>query len=234
MKLQEIFDQLAYGELSQVALGGEGTISEKDYPKLISHINLGLLELHKRFDLRREEVHIQQYEHIQTYVLDTKYAQTNTDSTEPVKYIMDSTFEPYEGNALKIERVFNEEGYEFILNDDSDYTSLHTPGHLSILVPLPEPTASLLVEYRASLPKIPLTGINPSEYEVDLPITYLEPLIYYVAGRVFAPLTDMSIGANDGATYMARFEQSCLKITEMALVNKSNNLNDKFRRNDWV
>lgn len=234
MKLQDIFDQLVYGELSQIAIGSSGGISDEDTPKLISHINLGLLELHKRFDLRREEVHIQQYDHIQTYTLDIKYASTNTSSTEPIKYIMDSTFEPYTGNALKIERVFNEEGYEFVLNDDSDYTSLHTPNHLSVMVPLPEPTASLLIEYRASLPKIPLTGVDPTTYEVDLPITYLEALLYYVAGRVFTPLTDLSIGSNDGATYMAKFEQSCLKLTEMALVNKSNNLDNKLMRNDWV
>lgn len=235
MKLSDIFDQLAYGELSQLALGNaEGAgILEKDYPMLISHINMGLLELHKRFDLRREEVVIQQYEHIQTYLIDKKYAVTSN-STEPYKYIEDSVHMPYTGNALKIERVFSEDGREFILNDDSNWDSLHTPTYLSLQIPLPEPTATLLVECRANLPKIPLRGVDPLEYEIDLPITHLEALLNYVASRVFAPLVDMSTGFSDGDKYFLKFETSCNKLTELALSNTLNNHNSKYERNDWV
>jgi hypothetical protein len=235
MKLSDIFDQLSYGELSQLAVGNaEGAgILEKDYPMLISHINMGLLELHKRFDLRREELVIQQYAHIQTYLIDKRFATSST-SNEPYKYIMDSSFEPYTGNALKIERVFAEDGKEYVLNDDSDWDSLHTPTYLSLQVPLPEPTASLLVEYRANLPKIPLRGVNPSDYELDFPVSHLEALLNYVAYRVFAPLTDMSVGSNDSATYMMKFEASCSKLHELALTGSTSNHNLKFERNDWV
>ena len=55
MKLQEIFDALWYGELSQVFQGGtdatEG-IREEDRKKVISHIQLGLTSLHRRFNYR--------------------------------------------------------------------------------------------------------------------------------------------------------------------------------------
>ena len=45
MTLQEIFDQLTYGELSQLSMGGSeaGIIDESNYSRILVHVNLGLL-----------------------------------------------------------------------------------------------------------------------------------------------------------------------------------------------
>lgn len=42
MNLKEIFDQLTYGELSQISIGGgaAGQIRPEDYAKLVAHTNL--------------------------------------------------------------------------------------------------------------------------------------------------------------------------------------------------
>lgn len=54
MKLIEIFNQLTFGELAQLSMGGmdAGEINDKNYDAVLSHINLGLTALHKRFPLK--------------------------------------------------------------------------------------------------------------------------------------------------------------------------------------
>ena len=52
MTLSDVFDQLAYGEFSKIFLGESGAIPQSNWNRIITHINLGLTELYKRFDLK--------------------------------------------------------------------------------------------------------------------------------------------------------------------------------------
>lgn len=60
MKLQEIFNALTYGELSQISIGAnaDGTFPDKNYNMMLDHINLGLTELHKRFNLKTNTIEV--------------------------------------------------------------------------------------------------------------------------------------------------------------------------------
>ena len=71
MLLSEIFEQLTYGELSQINLGGkdDGGIASSDYPAVVAHINMALTELFKRFPLRLKEIQLQTYSTLTTYQL---------------------------------------------------------------------------------------------------------------------------------------------------------------------
>ena len=57
MKLREIFEHLAYSELSQLNVGDTslGLINESNYDKVLSAVNLGLTALHTRFCLKKKE-----------------------------------------------------------------------------------------------------------------------------------------------------------------------------------
>lgn len=67
-------------------MGNTGNgIRAKDYPKVITQINLGLTDLHSRFPLREGQVTIQMYEHISQYYLRRQFAQTNQDSQEKIQ-----------------------------------------------------------------------------------------------------------------------------------------------------
>jgi hypothetical protein len=237
MLLSDLFKTLTYGELSQLSFGGveDSGIQEEDYPRIISHIQLGLTELYKRFPLRIEEIIIQQEDHIQTYYLEPQFAQTNTESTEPYKYIMDSEYQPFKNNVLKIERVFNEQGEELFTNDDAEYWSVHTPTYNSIQVPYPEKENAMSVEYRANHPKIIIgpTGEDTLNQEINISGSHLEALLYYVGARVYA--TNPSLAqAQDGMTYMGKFEASCQKIAELNLINKDNRSNQKLYMRGFV
>ena len=51
--LQEVFDNLVYGEFAALSMAEEGSINVKEYNRLITHVNLGVGELYKRFELKR-------------------------------------------------------------------------------------------------------------------------------------------------------------------------------------
>lgn len=247
MFLTELFDQLTYGELSQFEFTGsdEEGITVDDYKRIVPHINMALTELHKRFLIREEEVTIRCYDHIETYILDSKYAASNYESLEPYKYIHDSVFEPFVDNVLKIEKVFNEDGQELHLNETDPYIiqtetlqtskkawSINTPNFNTIQIPYPMVENQILVEYRANHEKILVKGLNPDTQEIKIPSHMLEALLLYIAGRAYSSLGGES--AQEGMAYMARFEASCKNIETLNLVNKENATNQKLEVNGWV
>ena len=233
------------------------TINVEDYPKIIPSLNLALTELYKRFPIRIEEVIIRQEPQISTYYLHSRYAMTNDKSSEPIKYIHDSVYEPFTDNVLRIEQVFNELGTEIPINtnidygEDEDYNSLKYEPYLgtsvdydfqSIVTPtynslqiLPHPVGqnNLLVKYRASHHLIKVSAnLVPGETEVDVPLSMLEPLLLYVGGRIHANMHGED--PNSGAGFIAKFEASCKKIEDLNLFNKGNVNNTKLERTGWV
>ena len=229
MLLQDLFDQLTYGELAKVSLGGDPTIGilEKDYANIISHINLGLTELYKRFPLKEDEISIQLEDNIQTYYLHSDYALTNDESIQPDKYLIDSEFHPFNDTVLKIEQVIDENGEILYLNDSNQAWSVFSPSYNSIQVPYASSEIAVTVTYRADHARIPNIGADPSTYDVPIPMTHLEPLLYYIASRIHTTLPTLD-GVNKGNDYLAKYEAACTKIENLALTNKSDPSNHKL------
>ncbi len=198
MKLSEVFSHLAYGELSQVVFGEniEGEIRDDRIPGLVSHINMGLLSLYRRFYLKEGIIQFEFSDVGNTYVLQAT-------------------------DINKIEKVTTAEGYELSLNDYSDMYSCITPTLQSIIVPqciidrsvdLPTElvTDSLIIIYRARHPIIG-AGVDffiPDNIELELPYTHLQALLYFVASRVYNPI-GMVNEFHSGNTWFAKYEQEC-------------------------
>lgn len=242
MQLSDLFEQLIQGELSQLQLSGRDSVGilQSDYVKVIPHINLALTELYKRFNLRTAEVVIQQYDHIQTYYLDKLYAQTNVDSDKPTKYIMDSPYQPFTDNVLIIDKIYNELGEELYKNQDrsffpgSDkYWSVNTPSYNSIQVPYPDNENQMIVTYRADHDPIIITEDTQLK-DVHIPISpsYLEPLLLYIAARVYTNLS--SNEGNEGNIYTQKFEASVKKIEELNLNVTEDTHNTRLDENGWI
>ncbi len=228
MKLQEIFNHLTYGELSQISIGGSeaGIIKEADYPRVLSHISLGLNALYKRFYLKEGIVNIRFLSHQTDYKLDSLYAVSNVGSTVPFKHILDSG-SPFIDDVLKVEKVLTDAGFELELNDSSDEYSVITPNTLSLRIPkkivaqgfdLPDvyKTASFEVYYRAKHPRIEPEDVDPEMIEVELPDSYLEALLYFVASRVNNPI-GMVGEFNAGNNYSAKYELACKQLEMLNL-----------------
>jgi len=238
MLLSDVFEILTYGELAQLHLGGGGEdevgIDPVNYPKIIRNVNMGLIELHKRFPIKQNEVNIQLYSHITDYILHSDYAESNTASTKPYKYIMDATMlEPFDDDILLIRHVYDEVGDEFSLNDLNDTTSLYTPQHNILQVPYPDNENTLAVIYRAGPKKINHVGFSePENTELELPDQYLEALTAYVAYRLFASV-NLGEGNAEANSYYAKFETAVAVIKDVGLYIADTNQNTKFGDGEW-
>jgi hypothetical protein len=238
MNLLDVFKALTYGELKSLSLGNfcaedfESAPDPLHYAQIMSHLQLGLTELYTRFLLRTDEIFVQQYEHIEIYSLTWPYCATNTASTEPYKYVLDSAESPFQDNVLKIEECYNEIGEPLFLNESEQEESMFTPSFNTIQVPNPVSANVIGVQYRANHPRLEwVKGMKPEEVEVELPWGLLEALLYYVGMRAFSGVnTD-----NDqtGTSYWKKFEASCQRYKTKGLQVEPEVQNSNFDAKGW-
>lgn len=210
MTLSDIFDQLAYGEFNKIFLGESGAIPQASWNRIIAHINLGLTELYKRFDLKQVELPV-------TIVAGT------------LDYDLKGA-----GDFIEILHVFNSDNVEIPLNNrvtainkewnarQATVDRVHT-NDPSVLSVNPQMLPQVLtVVYKAGHPTIPkiddadLDGFDLTGVQIDLPVTYLEALLYFVASRVFNPMDQGSVANrqpfHSGNNYYSKYEAACAQL----------------------
>ena len=230
MQLKELLQRLCEGEFDGMAIGHQVDESPLDehYAKLVRHIDMGLLELHKRFPLKIRETFIQQYDHIQNYKLSERYAETNVESNEPTKYICDSRFNKFtDSSFLRIDSLFNELGDPVAIDDAGQQYSMYISSHDTIQVPYPDSANSFVVHYKAGHPLLPTDRVDG--IEVDIPYSHLEPLMFYVASRALS-----SVNPEGAQNYMMRFENSCMQLVQLNLAYTMNTPPEQFARGGWI
>lgn len=237
MKLSEVFELLQYGELANLPVSGgldevKG-IRVQDYPSLITHLNLALTDMHTKFNLKEREVAIQQYEAITQYELNSKFAITNTLSTEPVKYILDSESNTFNDDVLRINAVFDEEGKELPINDEYLNSSIFLNAFDVIQVPYPADDNTMFVTYRANHKKLD-TSVPDLDAEVTIPHYCVEAVLSYIASRVHAQRASQEAQAT-AVNLMAKYNLICEQIELRNLLHNSpDNTNFKLGENGWV
>ncbi len=215
MTLSDIFDQLAYGEFNKIFLGEAGSIPQTSWNRIITHINLGLTELYKRFDLKQVELPV-------TIVAGT------------LDYDLKGA-----GDFIEILHVFNSDNVEIPLNNrvtavnkewnarQATVDRVHTnvPSVLSVNPQmLPQ---VLTVVYKAghtTIPKNPedqLDNFDLTGVKIDLPVSYLEALLYFIASRIFNPLDIGSVSNrspfHSGNNYYSKYEAACAQLKASGL-----------------
>ncbi len=226
MLLQTVIDHLKTGEFSLTNLGSndEEGLTSNNLAAVINHINLGLIDIYKRINLSLKEVYVDQYAHIQKYTLNSKHAYSNEESTA-TKYISDTVDDPFTNDILQIITVNNEVGCELPLNDSNKCDSLFTPKYNVIQVPCPVDGNSLIVVYRAA-PELLKNNCDFTQ-EVELPLTFLDVLLYYVAYRVKASRPDQE-SIIESNNYFAKYDAAMQLIKMEGLYNSSNTTNMKL------
>lgn len=248
MTLQEIYEQLAHGELRMLNIGevgSDGSLLPENYDKVLPHVNAGLTALHKRFLIRQGTVDVALQPGRYDYHLSSVHALSNSRSLAE-KYILDSEHEPFKDDLIKIERIYLDTGFEPALNDYADPCSFTTSSLRTIQAPkriveqdpqLPQwlKAQTFTVLYRANHPKLTEDdGADfPEDMEVDLPDLYLEPLLYYIASRLHNP-TGMVNEFHMGNSYYAKYEAACREIENTGLYISQHGQDDRIKRNGWV
>jgi hypothetical protein len=227
--LSDIFSNIVTLDSFSLNLGdATGTLNVIHYPKVLNAVNLGLIEMYKEFPIKERSLTIQQYAHITEYTLSSEYAQTNTSSLQPYKYIADTPYNPFQDDVLKVEKIFNEIGEEHYINDEKEPTSLYTPSYNTIQHPYPNSNNAMFVHYRAAPVKI-LSTVIPATYEVDLPIQLLDIFLVWVAYRLLTGVDKPAASAKLG-------EYMLLKQATKNLVTfrTEESGNQKIENNGWV
>ncbi len=230
MLLIDLFGYIANIESHSLNLGGadDGTIETRFHPKVIRAINLAMLEIYKSFPVKEKSLVIQLYPQITKYTLHNDFASTNLTSTEIIKYIIDSSFEPFQNDVLKIEKVFNEDGEEFALNNEANELSLYTPEYNVLQHPFPQTENAVFVQYRA-LPVTIATTAVPATEEVSLPFSVLNIALLFIGYKLLTTVNKKEASEKYGE-YLIALQQA----NTQSLFRTNESANEKIEVAGWV
>ena len=216
MKLKVLLSRLSFAELSNLSLGneGQGIIKEEDVPKLVTHVNDGLVRIYSRFVLCTKQLLIEQVQHITNYHLITKYAESaGADVRWP--YIKDLPGNLFTGDVIRILEVHDIVGREYVLNDKDDPTSLFTPAPQILQVPHPKAGKGLAVLYQARHDYIENDDL---EQEIVIPFVLEGALQAFVAYKVFSHMNGQENQVKS-QEHLNTYDGICTDVEERDLVN---------------
>lgn len=235
MLLSDFLKHLAYGELSQLSIGvsNNGEIAEKDYPKVISFLNLGLTQLHTKLPLIWSEMLVRINPLNHEYILSSKYAlSTNTSFALCDNFYILDRATPYKDTLLKIEEVNSESGHTYTINDRSDEDTVYVPKYnvLNFAQPKDEMVSVL---YRANHELLPMSRTIDLSTEIDVPDVCIEPLMTYIVSKLLSGLSNVE-GIQEAAAFSNKFELQIQAIEDAGLVPVDKPTNQRIWREGWV
>lgn len=227
MNLQEVLDQLEIGEISALSVGGaeSGGISRDQYKKVIPHINLGLIDLFKRFNLGQR---------IETFAPSTLANRLFAVNGDRAHYLFD-------GKLISVDAVYDHYGRPLPINRPECHNTVYTDGPT---VTVPEAAVPggddkrVTVHYRVAHPIIPWEQIGDHgnetwDIEVWLPIQCLEALILFVGSRMFSHVSGDQ-QSDTSATLYGRYLAACKALgTQGTLTEYAHELT-QFERGGWI
>lgn len=234
MKLDTLFNALTFGELSQHKLGGKnasGLMAEADYPKILSHLNLGMTDLHIKFALIRKELLLRQFAGLSTYILSSDNA---ISSGAAVPYIEDSVLDPFLNDVAKVYAAVDEDDLPVAVNDSNDDDSIYTLVDNEIYIKEPVAGTPLIIKYQGIPAKIVIPAeTDLSTIDVAIPNTLQEALQCFIAARVYSTSAGGESNKQSGF-FWSKYNFLCSQITEFNIIHTElNTSNLKAENNGW-
>ncbi len=200
MNVSEAVDMMSEAELKQLSV-------KDDKKAIIGFLNLGILELYKRFNMWEVEAVITMVTGTTLYTLD---------GTDP-NVLMDLSDHQF----MMVEQVLNEERLEMVLNNDLDVDSLSTPKYNQIEVTEVTDGGLLYAVYRAAP-----AFLTYEKEEIPLPPQFFEALFHYVGYRGHGSVNGDIKQENN--THYQRFDKSCKRIVYDGLHTQDDLVSYKF------
>lgn len=228
MLLSEIFSHVVMLESAGLNLSNPlGSLDRKWYPKVINALNLAMVEMHKEFPIKEDVLYVQLQDSMSKYLLHNDYAVQNVTSTATPKFIIDTPSKVYENDLLKIERIFNEIGEEFPLNDEDNEFSLYTPAYNVIQHPYPNSSNAIVVVYRV-LPKlVPIDQVG--DQYVDLPLQLLNLVLVWMNYKLL-----VGVNKKDSQDKLAEYLASLQLAKQNGLFRTDETANTKLEHFGWL
>jgi len=237
--LSNLLDDLAYGEFANMAIGNSelGSITPDKYPRIMSAVNLGLVELYTRFRLKESEAFIAQQTGMKFYpIRSTSYYVTNPDGGM------------FPDDLLKVLKVYNSIGYRQPLDDISYPSGVFTVEVDVLSITNNDPLDTLRMVYQASHTPVLITpSFDPETIKLTLPDFAKRALLAFVASRIFvgkASKQTEGVQERIDSTFLYLFEKECEKIAALAIAPSNKEQEDlypytyvpfdQFCKNGWV
>jgi len=167
--------------------------SRNDMDAIVSYVNLALIALYSRFSLKVSEQLIPMQDNITEYLLNE--------------------------DAMTIRAIYDENGDEFALDDETSLFSIMQVDFETIQVPNPSTGATLSVIYLPAPTTLTYIDETSLTSRVPIPPQLLEPLLHYVGYRAHGSMNG-DIKAENNTHYM-RYEASCKRIEDLGVVRKA-------------
>jgi len=206
MTAQDVINLAKYSELKQLAV-------KDDDLAVLSYLNLGVLELYKRFPLEEAEAIITLRDGKTLYSLDGIDPDVSMDINKELLVIAGVYTTIKEGNKIKV--------IEMTINDEDDMSGVDTPSFNTVEIPAVKTGAVISVIYRVT-PKF-LTALTDT---LPLPPQLLEALLNYIGYRGHGAVNG-SANAED-QSYAIRFENSCKRVLLEGLITTEDLVSKKF------
>jgi len=231
MLLNDLYNMLAYGELSNhhMASAGDGTLLLAKRPQIVHFANEALTRLYTKFVLKEKSCIVELQEGNTLYRLLPEYSTTGFDnSVVDAPYIRDTVNEPFLDDVLKVLAVYTNYGGQRPLNDSNNCWSVNTPTVKTLQVNMVRSNEVLAVTYQAK--HVILDGTNQ---EIELPSPLHGALTAFIAYKVYFNMnTPESQTVSQG--HLAMFNSICADTTEADALNLSiSGVNTRFNLGGW-
>lgn len=199
MLLQDLLDTARYSEL-------QGTAIKDNDTAVIAFLNLGMLELYKRFPLSQKE-----------YVINSGTTTASYSLPDDFMYVL----------SVYDDAVMYSDGSpkELPINDASQESSVYFPSHKTIQVPAYDNRTYVAVLY---VGKPETYTVNDLNCEVDLPETLIDCLMHFISYK--AHLGIRGDGQAENNAHWSRFERSCKNAQELGVAYQM----DSWRMGDRI
>jgi len=190
MILKDILDTARYSELSNLAI-------KDNNEAIVTFLNMGMLELYKRFPIKVEEATITLIANSSTYNLPLNFM-----------YPLGAYGEDKDGNISPTK--------ELATNAEDDDNSVFFPNHRQIQIPSTIKGTRVSVVYVAKPESYTAANLD---VEVFLPDTLVEPLLHYIGYK--GHLGVRSDGQSENNAHYIRFDSSVKKARELGVAYPS-------------
>lgn len=226
MLLTEILDSLAGSELANLNCVVDGAVLTAKIPAIVTAINLGLVKLYTRFQLKRRLLTLK----VTSTQLVYSLVSANAVSVNVGGYILDVD-DPFTNDIIQLLTMTSTAGNN-IRFDGFNGVMLLSP-KIFRFAEAPEDD-TYVIEYVARPAKVVYVG--NTDIEVDLPDAYLPPLLAYVASRFYSPV-GIALDSNRSSldvSYLQRYETEC-QLLENKGINTGNYLeSDNFTQHGFI
>lgn len=186
MIVQDVINAARYSELGNTAI-------KDNTDAILTFMNLGLLELHKRFPLRVEQT-----------VLTLSNTTTTFNLPSTFMYPLAAYGEDKDGN-IDMEHVLP-------INDESNPESIFFSTFKQVQVPDTLDGSSAVIVFAAKPDKYTADDLN---IELDLPETLIEPLLHYIGYKAQLGIRGDAQAENNA--HWLRFDRSCKQAQDLGV-----------------